>query len=148
MPLENWQTQWAETTKDFCPRILERARTGIYGQFEVSRGLPTNLLVKYFSRVGLQWQLKENVRRLVRFDQLDLRKDLRWLGMFDLIMCRNVLIYFDTQTKTQILEALRAQMAPGAFLTLGCAETIINVHSGFRRNAISQSTFYCRSEDR
>ena len=132
---------------DLSVQILDRARLGKYGQFEVSRGLPTNLLMKYFDRSGLQWQVKEQVRKLVRFEQLDLRKNLRLLGEFDLIMCRNVLIYFDAPTKGQILDALKARLAPGGLLALGCAETIINVHTGFRRKSISQSTFYSRMED-
>jgi chemotaxis protein methyltransferase CheR len=78
----------------------------------------------------------------VRFEQLDLRKDFRHLGSFDLVLCRNVLIYFDTETKRPIVEALRARLSPRAVLVLGCAETVINVHDGFRRNAIGQSTFY------
>jgi chemotaxis protein methyltransferase CheR len=98
--------------------------------------------MKYFSRSGLDWQLKDSVRNLVRFDQLDLRKDFRYLGDFDLVLCRNVLIYFDTETKRPIVEAIRARLSPHAVLVLGCAETVINVHDGFRRNAIGQSTFY------
>jgi chemotaxis protein methyltransferase CheR len=127
---------------DISSQILERACQGKYVQFEVNRGLPTPYLMKYFSRSGLDWQLKEAVRNLVRFEQLDLRKDFRRLGDFDLVLCRNVLIYFDTETKRPIVEAIRARLSPHAVLVLGCAETVINVHDGFRRNAIGQSTFY------
>ncbi len=127
---------------DISSQVLDRAREAKYVQFEVNRGLPTRLLMKYFTRNGLEWQLNEAVRSLVKFDQLDLRKDFRRLGNFDLILCRNVLIYFDTETKKPIVEAIRARLSPGAVVVLGCAETVINLHDGFRRNAIGQSTFY------
>jgi chemotaxis protein methyltransferase CheR len=127
---------------DLSSQVLERARIGKYGQFEVNRGLPAPLLMKYFTRSGLEWQLKEDVRSLVRFDQLDLRRDFRSLGSFDLILCRNVLIYFDTETKRNIVNMVRTLLHPGAVLVLGCAETIINIHDGFQRKAIGQSTFY------
>ncbi len=136
------KTEFEILGTDISSQVLDRAREGKYVQFEVNRGLPTRLLMKYFSRSGLDWQLKEDVRSLVRFDHLDLRKDFRRLGSFDLILCRNVLIYFDTETKRPIVEAIRARLSPGAVLVLGCAETVINVHDGFRRTAIGQSTFY------
>jgi chemotaxis protein methyltransferase CheR len=127
---------------DISNQILERASQAKYVQFEVNRGLPTPYLMKYFNRSGLDWQLKDEVRNLVRYEQLDLRKNFRHLGNFDLILCRNVLIYFDTETKRPVVEALRACLAPHAILVLGCSETVINVHDGFRRNAIGNSTFY------
>lgn len=132
---------------DLSSQVLERARQGSYGQFEVSRGLPANYLLKYFDRSGLHWKVKDGVKKLVRFDQLDLRKDVRFLGDFDLILCRNVLIYFDAATKEKILESMRLRLSSGGLLTLGCAETIINIHSGFRRKSIAQANFYCRSEE-
>lgn len=131
---------------DLSSQVLERARRGRYGQFEINRGLPTLLLTKYFTRVGLEWEIKDSARAMVRFEQLDLRRDLRFLGNFDLVLCRNVLIYFDTPTKAKILDAIRGQMFPGGLLALGCAETIINVHAGFQRKTIAQSAFYTRLE--
>jgi chemotaxis protein methyltransferase CheR len=127
---------------DLSSQVLDRARIGKYVQFEVNRGLPAPYLMKYFSRSGLEWQIKEEIRNLVRFEQLDLRRDFRFLGNFDLVLCRNVLIYFDTDTKRKIVDSLRALLSPGAVLVLGCAETVINIHDGFHRNAIGQSTFY------
>jgi len=127
---------------DLSSQVLDRARIGKYVQFEVNRGLPAPYLMKYFSRSGLEWQIKEEIRNLVRFEQLDLRRDFRFLGNFDLVLCRNVLIYFDTETKRKIVDSLRALLSEGAVLVLGCAETVINIHDGFRRNAIGQSTFY------
>lgn len=132
---------------DIATHVLDRARKGRYGQFEVSRGLPSSFLVRYFKRAGLDWEVNDAVKKLVRFQQLDLRKDLRSLGTFDLILCRNVLIYFDAPTKSSILDAVRKQLAPEGMLALGCAETVINVHSGFQRRTFSQAAFYTRSED-
>lgn len=127
---------------DLSSQVLDRAREGKYAQFEVNRGLPAVYLMKYFTRTGLDWRLKDEIRSMIRFEQLDLRRDFRFLGSFDLILCRNVLIYFDTQTKTKIVDRIRNLLSPGAMLVLGCAETVINVHSGFQRKAIGQSTFY------
>ena len=127
---------------DISTQVLDRASAGKYVQFEVNRGLPTPYLMKYFSRSALEWQIKDEIRSLVRFDQLDLRQNFRSLGNFDLILCRNVLIYFDTDTKKKIVAQIRSLMSPGAVLVLGCAETVINIHDGFKRNAIGQSTFY------
>ena len=131
---------------DLATHVLDRARKGVYGQFEISRGLPSSYLSRFFSQVGAEWEIKEQVRRLVRFQQFDLRQDPRALGVFDLILCRNVLIYFDTVTKAAILQSLRQQMAPSGLLVLGCAETIINVHTGFRREIFGQAAFYRQTE--
>ncbi|MGI4758561.1 MAG: CheR family methyltransferase [Janthinobacterium lividum] len=132
---------------DLATHVLERARTGRYGQFEVGRGLPGNYLMKYFARSGMEWEVKSSVKSLVRFQQLDLRKDLRHMGTFDLILCRNVLIYFDSATKSSILGALRQQLAPSGMLALGCAETIMGLHSGYRRKAVQQAALYTRNEE-
>ncbi len=127
---------------DLSTQILERARQGRFVQFEVNRGLPAPLLMRYFMRVGMEWQIKDEVRGMVRFEQLDLRRDFRYLGNFDLILCRNVLIYFDTETKAKILDRIHQVLYPEALLALGCAETVINVHDGFKRVLFNQSTFY------
>ncbi len=95
--LQDWNIQILGT--DFSQKVVERARSGIYQQIEVNRGLPAALLVKYFRRSGLDWQLTEAVRQMVRFETIDLRKSMRTLGPFDLVFCRNVMIYFDNDTK-------------------------------------------------
>lgn len=127
---------------DLSNQVLERARQGRYVQFEVNRGLPAPFLMKYFTRAGLEWQIKDEARGMARFEQLDLRRDFRHLGSFDLVLCRNVLIYFDSETKTNILDRIRGLLHPSALLALGCAETVINVHDGFQRVSLNQSTFY------
>lgn len=127
---------------DLSTQVLTRARVGRYPQFDVNRGLPASCLMKYFVRSGLDWQLQDQVRSMVRFEPLDLRRDFRALGAFDLILCRNVLIYFDTPTKTKIVDLMRSLLSPGAMLALGCAETVVNIHAGFKRVAFGTSAFY------
>ncbi len=127
---------------DLSEQVLTRARTGRYVQFEVNRGLPVSLLMRYFVKAGLEWQIKDEVRKMVRFQQFDLRGNLTLLGTWDLVLCRNVLIYFDTHTKKEILSAMRRALAPRGALVLGCAETVINLDDAFERKAIGLSTFY------
>ena len=127
---------------DLSTQVLERARAGRYAQFDVNRGLPTSYLRKYFVRSGPDWQLEEQVRSMVRFQSTNLRRNFRSLGTFDLILCRNVLIYFDPPTKTKIVESMRQLLAPGAMLILGCAETVLNIHGGFKRVTFGNSAFY------
>ena len=127
---------------DLSEQVLERARLGRFIQFEVSRGLPSQYLMKYFDRAGLDWQLKECVRKMVRFHPLDLRRSLKTVQRCDLVLCRNVLIYFNTETKKQVLAAIKEVLAPGGVLVLGCAETVINLDRGFKRAVVGQSTFY------
>jgi len=97
MGVPDWNTEILAT--DLSDRVLDRARSGKYSQLEVNRGLPAPLLVKYFRRAGLEWQLKDEVRRMVRFQPFDLRSSMRALGPFDVVLCRNVLIYFDLETR-------------------------------------------------
>lgn len=127
---------------DLSTQVLARASEGRYPQFDVNRGLPASFLMKYFVRSGLEWQLQDQVRNMVRFEPLDLRRDFKFLGTFDLILCRNVLIYFDPATKTKIVDLMRTLLAPGAMLVLGCAETVLNIHGGFKRVPFGSSAFY------
>ena len=130
---------------DLSTQVLHRAREGSYTRSEMQRGLSSQHRESYFVRDGTEWRLCESVRSLVKFEQMDLRREVGTLGRFDLILCRNVLIYFDTETRKQILGSLRDMMLPDARLALGCAETIINVHDGFRREQIGSAMFYSRS---
>ena len=112
---------------DIAREPLARAREGIYTQFEIQRGLPMQLLVKYFSKDGARWQLAESIRRMASFREYNLLGDLRVLGQFDVVFCRNVLIYFDQPTKTRVLEAIARQLAPDGLLYLGGAETVLGI---------------------
>jgi chemotaxis protein methyltransferase CheR len=138
--LQDWNIQILGT--DFSDRVVERARSGIYQQIEVNRGLPASLLVKYFRRAGLDWQLSDAVRRMVRFETIDLRRSMRTLGPFDLVFCRNVMIYFDNETKRNIMSEIHSTLFRGGWLLLGGAETAIGVEERFERRAIGNVTVY------
>ncbi|HXG79214.1 MAG TPA: protein-glutamate O-methyltransferase CheR [Methyloceanibacter sp.] len=120
--LAGWTIEIVAT--DFVEEALEKARKGLYTQFEVQRGLPVSLLVKYFKKVGHGWEIKQDIRRRVEFRTHNLLDDSQALGMFDAIFCRNVLIYFDDATKRAVLVRLAQQLAPDGYLVLGAAETV------------------------
>ena len=140
MGLGDWKIQILGT--DLSTQMLERARAGKYLQIEVNRGLPAAYLVKYFTRVGLDWQLKDEVRRMVRFETIDLRQSLRTLGPFDIVFCRNVLIYFDIESKKKILGELWGTLLRGGYLLLGGSETTLNLYDRFDRRIFGQAVFY------
>jgi chemotaxis protein methyltransferase CheR len=116
---------------DIAREPLARARDGLYTQFEVQRGLPMQTLVRYFRKDGPNWRIAENIRDMASFRQWNLLDDLRPLGTFDIVFCRNVLIYFDPPTKARALEAIAKQMAPDGVLYLGGAETVLGVTDRF-----------------
>jgi chemotaxis protein methyltransferase CheR len=120
-----WQVEIVAT--DISTEVLEKAKAGLYSQFEVQRGLPIQLLVKYFTQVGDQWQIAPQIRSMVSFRPLNLIKDFGHLGTFDIVYCRNVLIYFDGPMKTDVLKRLANSMAPDGALLLGAAETVISL---------------------
>jgi chemotaxis protein methyltransferase CheR len=127
---------------DLSTEVLARARAGRYSQLEVNRGLPAPLLVKYFQRCGTEWQIKEEVRRLVEFRQLNLLDSAWGIKSADIVFLRNVLIYFDVPTKKTILVKIR-QLLPGAgYLFLGGAETTMNLDDSFERVAFERSSCY------
>jgi len=138
--LAGWQIRILAT--DLNDQILARARAGRYLQIEVNRGLPAKYLVKYFQRSGLDWQIKDEVRKMVEFAPLDLRQSLRTMGPFDLVLCRNVLIYFDIETKKKILGEIRQTLFGKGLLLLGSAEPTLNLDDAFTRKVIDQATFY------
>jgi len=136
----DWNIQILGT--DFSAKVVERARSGIYQQIEVNRGLPAALLVKYFRRSGLEWQLSDAVRRMVRFETIDLRKSMRTLGPFDLAFCRNVMIYFDNETKRNIMKEIHSTLFRGGWLLLGGAEAAFSLEERFERLAVGTVTVY------
>jgi chemotaxis protein methyltransferase CheR len=138
--LEGWKVQILGT--DLNQQILDKAAAGKYLQIEVNRGLPAKYLVKYFTRAGLDWQICDALRSMVKFQRFDLRTSMSSFGPFDLIFCRNVLIYFDVDTKKQILASIRRTMSPGGLLALGAAETTINLDSAYTRVVHGAATFY------
>jgi chemotaxis protein methyltransferase CheR len=116
---------------DIARDPLARAREGLYSQFEVQRGLPVQMLLRYFRKEGEQWRIDAAIRAMAAFRVFNLLGDLRPLGRFDIVFCRNVLIYFDPPTKTRVLEAIARQMAPDAVLYLGGAETPVGLTDRF-----------------
>jgi chemotaxis protein methyltransferase CheR len=116
---------------DIARDQLARAREGIYSQFEVQRGLPVQMLMRYFKKEDANWRIAETIRGMAQFREYNLLSDLRSLGKFDIVFCRNVLIYFDQSTKTRVLDAIAALMPPDGLLYLGGAETVLGITSRF-----------------
>jgi len=131
---------------DIAREQLARAQAGVYSQFEIQRGLPMQMLVKYFQKAPPNWRINDTTRRMVQFREWNLLNDLRPLGQFDIVFCRNVLIYFDLPTKTRVLEAISRQMRPDAMLYLGGAETVMGVSNQFTPMA-SERGVYVRSPE-
>lgn len=126
--LVNWTVEILAT--DFARDALRKARAGVYSQFEVQRGLPVSLLVKHFAKNGKAWELNPEIRGRVKFRPHNLIED-RKLGVFDVIFCRNVLVYFDEETKRRVLARLGSQLTPDGYLVLGASETTTGASSAF-----------------
>jgi len=128
--LAGWRIEIVGT--DLSQEVLEKSKAGIYSQFEVQRGLPIQLLVKYFTQNGELWQISPELRGMVQHKQLNLLQDLSHLGKFDVIFCRNVLIYFDQPTKINIFERMARIVEPDGMLMLGAAESVVGITDAFR----------------
>jgi chemotaxis protein methyltransferase CheR len=128
--LGGWRVEIMAT--DISQEVLEKSKAGIYSQFEVQRGLPIQMLVKYFKQNGELWQINPDIRAMVQHRQLNLLHDFSQLGAFDIIFCRNVLIYFDQDTKINIFGRLARLMEPDGFLVLGAAETVVGLTDVFK----------------
>jgi chemotaxis protein methyltransferase CheR len=128
--LAGWRVEIIAT--DLSQEVLEKSKAGIYSQFEVQRGLPIQLLVKYFKQTGEFWQINADIRAMVQHRQLNLLHDFSQLGTFDVIFCRNVLIYFDQDTKINIFNRLARITEADGFLVLGAAETVVGLTDVFR----------------
>jgi chemotaxis protein methyltransferase CheR len=142
--LRTWNVLLLAT--DLSREVLARAREGKYNQIEVNRGLPAPLLVKYFQQHGTQWQLKEEIRKLVDFRELNLCQPWPGLPRMDLILNRNVMIYFDVATKKSILSRIARLLRPDGYLLLGGAETTFNIDDSFRRVEALKAGFYQLAE--
>ena len=138
--LLKWDLKFIAT--DLCLDVLARARSGRFSQLEVNRGLPAALLIKHFVRQGADWEIREDLRRRVDFREMNLVKDWPLLPPLDIVFMRNVLIYFDIETKKTILAKTRRLLRPGAYLLLGGAETTFNVDDAFERVVLEKTTCY------
>ena len=130
--LAGWRIEIVAT--DLSQEVLEKSKVGLYSQFEVQRGLPIQLLVKYFTQLGELWQLSADIRGMVQHRQLNLLQDFSHLGKFDVIFCRNVLIYFDQETKSAIFERMSKMLEADGTLFLGAAESVVGITDAFRPN--------------
>ena len=138
--LTSWKLTFIAT--DLSTQVLAKARSGRYGQLEVNRGLPAPMLVKYFTKDGTEWVVKDELRNMIDYRELNLIENWPALPTFDLVMIRNVLIYFDVPTKKKILGNIRQRLAPHGYLMLGGAETTMGIDEQFERVQIDKGVAY------
>ena len=128
--LTGWKFEILAT--DLSQDILAQAMAGGYSQFEVQRGLPIQMLIRYFTQQGDKWTVKQELKDMVSFKPANLLTDTPQFGQFDIVFCRNVLIYFDLQTKEKVLRALKGSLRQDGILFLGGAETVIGITDTFK----------------
>lgn len=129
--LQGWTIEILGT--DLSGEMIDRANSGVYTHFEVQRGLPIRMLIKYFHQIGPdKWQIKDNLRQMAQFKPGNLLFDFGPIGVFDVVFCRNVLIYFDTPTRARVLNAIGSVMASDAALIVGVTETVLDTSDKFR----------------
>ncbi|MEX1233027.1 MAG: protein-glutamate O-methyltransferase CheR [Planctomycetaceae bacterium] len=138
--VKNWRIDIVGT--DISQNALALAKEGIYSQFEVQRGLPIQYLMKYFAQVERGWQIKQEIRSMVSFKPLNLLETFQYLGPFDVIFCRNVLIYFNATNKKLILDRIAKCLRPDGYLILGAAETVLGITETLRRETGFRSVIY------
>jgi chemotaxis protein methyltransferase CheR len=138
--LAGWQVRILGT--DLSNGVLDRAKAGRYNQAEVNRGLPAAFLVKYFRKQSLQWQVVDDIRHAVEFRELNLNDVWSGVPSCDLVLMRNVLIYFDVETKKTILAKLRRVLRPDGYLFLGAAETTLNLDDAYQRVVVAKTGYY------
>ena len=127
---------------DISTDMLERAQEARYSQLEINRGLPAQYLIRYFEKEGMEWQLKDHIRRMVEFRKINLAADWPGLPVFDVIFMRNVLIYFDVETKRSILAKTRELMRTESYFLLGGAETTLNIDDSFQQEHVERASIY------
>ncbi len=128
--LAGWNIEIVGT--DISQQVLDKAKVGLFSQFEVQRGLPIQMLIKYFNQVGELWQISEEIRDMVSYRKFNLLDPFTLLGSFDIIFCRNVLIYFDQPTKSEVLDRMRKLLPDDGTLFLGAAETVLGISDKFK----------------
>ena len=138
--LLTWQLSILGT--DISSSVLARARAGRYGQLEVNRGLPAHLLVRHFTRAGMEWEIEEPIRRMVRFERHNLNDAWPSMPPFDLVLMRNVMIYFETEAKRRVLAKMHRQLAPHGYLLLGASETTYSLSDDFVREPDGRTAWY------
>jgi len=116
---------------DVSPAALARARSGRFSQFEIQRGLPVRRMMTWFDTVGADWVAKPELVRKLQFRQHNLTQDAAPAGSFDIILCRNVMLYFSPAVRRQVFDTLASAMRPGGMLALGAGETVIGLTDHF-----------------
>ncbi len=150
MILDDMRTQMAGIeveilATDISEKVIEAAKNGVYTQFEVQRGLPIQYLIKYFSQQETRWKINPLMGDRIQFKQLNLLQPFRALGSFDVIFCRNVLIYFGEGTKKDVLARMHDQLTPEGFLLLGGAETVLGLSSDLAPHRSERSLYVRRT---
>lgn len=138
--LQTWKVKILAT--DLSTQVLEKAKAGIFNQLEVNRGLPAPMLMKYFQRQGMNWQVNDSIRQMIDFQPMNLIEQWPLMPPMDIVLLRNVLIYFDIETKKTILSRVRQRLRPDGYLFLGGAENTFNLDDGFERIELERSSVY------
>jgi len=142
--LAGWRVEIVAT--DLSQEVLEKSKAGIYSPFEVQRGLPIQMLVRHFTQTGELWQLNADIRAMVQHRQLNLLQDFSHLGTFDVIFCRNVLIYFDQDTKAGVFGRLARMLDTDGVLLLGAAESVVGISDAFRPDPERRGVYRLNTE--
>ena len=138
--LANWNVEIVAT--DYSEEMLAKSRSGQYTQLEINRGLPTNTLVKFFDRTGSLWQAKKVLREMIEHRRMNLTRPWPSLGTFDIVMIRNVLIYFDQATKNDVLNRVTNLLSPEGYMFIGSSESLIGLGLPFTRQEIDGTVSY------
>lgn len=138
--LIDWKITFRST--DLSLDMLRRCRDGIYSQMEINRGMPAALLVKYFRQDGTRWQIRDDLRAMIDFEQLNLAGPWPAMPKFDIVFLRNVMIYFEVETKKTILRKVGRLLQPDGYLVLGGAESTMNLDDSYRRVETMKGGFY------
>ncbi len=142
--LAGWEVKILAT--DLVERVLERARIGVYTQYEVQRGLPAQYMTRYFEQIGSEWKVRPEVKRWIEFKRFNLLAGFSTFGPFDIIFCRNILIYFDIASKKKVLEGMAASLAPNGALFLGGGETPLGITDRLIRIEADRGVYYRRND--
>ena len=139
--LKDWKVRIISS--DLSSQILDRARLGVFNQTEVNRGLPMSFLLKYFTKNGSQWKIRDDIRKMIEFRELNLVEPFpTLLPAMDIVFLRNVLIYFSPSTKSEILKKVHKVMQKDSYLFLGGSETTMNLNVSFDREQFGTAVGY------
>ena len=144
--LAGWRVEILGT--DLSTDVLDRAKAGLYTQFEVQRGLPIQMLMKHFAQKGDMWEIAPAIRAMVQYRPLNLLRDFNNLGPFDIVFCRNVLIYFDQATKIDVLSRIARMLPSDGYLVLGAAETVVGLTDAFKPHPERRGLYVPNAERR